>query len=186
MHNTEQRDNFARRLATGTIIIILFVIIFVGLALYNSRKHYDDLAAITTQNMAKSFDAHVDDIFDKINIGLFAVSQEAEKNLAAGGINRKELNAYLAKQIQQLPELYGLRISDAGGNLLYGTDLPAGKPVNTSDRDYFKRLCSNPNEKLIVSNLFLGRITGKWGIALARRINRPDGSFAGVVVAMFD
>ncbi len=185
-HNAEQRDNFARRLAAGTIVIILFVITLVGLALYNSRRHYDAMAIVTIQNLTKSFDTHLGDIFDKIDIGLLAVSQETERQLVAGGIKKKELNAYIARQVQQFPEVYGMRVTDVGGNMLYGTNVPAGKPTNISDRDYFKRLRSNPEENLVVSKLLLGRESGKWSILLARRVNHPDGSFGGAAVAQFD
>ncbi len=186
MHNAEQRDNFARRLAVGTIVIILFVITLAGLALYNSRRHYDAMAIVTIQNLTKSFDTHLGDIFGKIDIGLLAVSQETERQLVAGGIKKKELNAYIARQVQQFPEVYGMRVTDVGGDMLYGTNVPAGKPTNISDRDYFKRLRSNPEENLVVSKLLLGRESGKWSILLARRINRPDGSFGGAAVAQFD
>jgi hypothetical protein len=174
------------RLLCGFIVTKIFVYFLVGLSIYNSRLLYVKQAEIQTQNMAKFLESHIFGIFDKIDIGLFAVVREAERLEAAGASGRKDMNSYIQRQITQLPELYGLRIADAEGGLLYGTDIPAGKPVSVSDRDYFKRLRENPQEGLVISKAIRGRISGKWNITLARRINRPNGSFAGIALAMFE
>lgn len=178
-------DNFARALITGVILATLFVYAIVGYSLRNSRLHYDRLAEITTQNMAKSLEANICGIFDKIDIGLSAVEFETERQLATHGVNRDELDGYIRQQLSRLPELSGVRVSDADGNLLYGVDMSGGKVVNISDRDYFRRLRDNPEESLVPSKLIRGRISGQWNIILARRINRPDGAFAGVVAGVF-
>jgi len=178
-------DNFARALITGVILATLFVYAIVGYSLRNSRLHYDRLAEITTQNMAKSLEANICGIFDKIDIGLSAVEFETERQLATHGVNRDELDGYIRQQLSRLPELSGVRVSDSDGNLLYGVDMSGGKVVNISDRDYFRRLRDNPEESLVPSKLIRGRISGQWNIILARRINRPDGAFAGVVAGVF-
>lgn len=186
LSNGNQKDDLLPRLLIGAIIINFFVYCLAGLSLYNSHAHYNKLAATSTQNFAKNLEANISGIIDKIDVGVFAVSREAMRQLVAGGINRKELDSYIQKQIAQHPELYGLRVTDADGNLLYGTDIPADTAANISDREYFKRLRDNPKEGLVISNAIQGRISGKWNITFARRINGQDGSFAGVAIAMFD
>lgn len=181
-----KNDEFAYRLVAGTIIVNIFVYIIVGYSIYNSRLHYDKLAEISTQNMAKSLEANISGIFDKIDIGLSAVVFEAERQLATHGIEKDELNAYIQKQLSQLPEIYTMLATDSKGNLRYGIDIPIGKLVNTSDREYFHRLRDNHNEGLVLSKLMRGRISGKWNLSLVKRINRPDGTFGGVVIGGFD
>jgi hypothetical protein len=182
---SRQEDNFVSKLVSGTIIINLIVTLMVGISLYNTKRHFHHLAEITTQNMAKSMEENLSDIFDKIDIGLSAVQREAERQLATGRIKKSEMNTYIQQQVAQLPELIGMIVTDAEGNIRYGTDITAGKPVNISDRNYFRQLQENPKAGMVVSSLIRGRVSGKWSLTLAKRINRPDGAFNGIVFGIF-
>ncbi len=66
------------------------------------------------------------------------------------------------------------------GRIELGPDMPT--PLNLLDRDYFKHHAAVNDTALFISRPTTGRISGKWSIHVSRRINRPDGSFAGVVV----
>jgi len=177
-----EKSNFAFRLVSGFVIVNIFVAILVGLSIYNSRLQYDKLTEVLTQNMAKILESNISSIFDKCDVGLSAVVKESERQLATGGIKKHELNAYAQQQLTILPEFSRLIVTDADGNLLYGTDIPDGKPANIYDRDYFQKLRNNQKDGLSLSKLVQGRISGKWNIAAARRINHQDGSFAGVAL----
>src|ERR1019366_8999568 len=50
------------------------------------------------------------------------------------------------------------------------------------DRDYFKVHVARDSDNLYISEPVLGRQSGKWVIVLSRRLNHPDGSFAGTVL----
>ena len=71
-----------------------------------------------------------------------------------------------------------------------GIYILANRPINgrldLSDREHFKVHVAADTGELFVSKPVLGRSTGKWSIQLTRRINRPNGDFAGVVVVSID
>jgi PAS domain S-box-containing protein len=169
----------ATRLIVGVLVVNLFVYAMTALALYQSLRHYEHRAELTTRNLARSLAINVSGIVDKIDIGLFAVTTEVERQIG-GGIDEKSLNAYLAGQKAQIRDFEALWVADAGGNIRWGTEIPAGKPVNIADREYFQRLRDNAASAMVISKPVIGRITNAWSIILARRINHPDGSFAGV------
>jgi diguanylate cyclase (GGDEF)-like protein/PAS domain S-box-containing protein len=60
------------------------------------------------------------------------------------------------------------------------------KPVHVADREHFKFHAQNSDDVLHISPPELGRITGKWGIHVTRRINKDDGSFGGIVLVSLD
>jgi PAS domain-containing protein len=61
-----------------------------------------------------------------------------------------------------------------------------GAAVNVASRDFFIRQRDHHDAGLVVSKAIVSRTTGKWQIALTRRLNQPDGSFAGMAVALIE
>ncbi|MER2265304.1 ATP-binding protein [Methylobacterium oxalidis] len=64
-------------------------------------------------------------------------------------------------------------------------DPNAARP-NVSDRAYFRFLADHPEAGLYVDRTLLGRINARWAFQLARRLVRPDGTFAGVFLVALD
>lgn len=80
-------------------------------------------------------------------------------------------------------DLGSFKLFDPDGNLIL--EAGAGQPhaMNRSDRDFFTVHRDNPGVGLFVSKPFLSATTGDPVIAFSRRISRPGGEFAGVVMA---
>ncbi|MDO8319605.1 ATP-binding protein [Rhodoferax sp.] len=76
-------------------------------------------------------------------------------------------------------------IIDARGMYALANRPITGK-LDLSDREHFKVHLTSNSDAMFVSQPVLGRATGKWSIQLTRRISRPNGDFAGVVVVSID
>ncbi|MDD5250628.1 MAG: PAS-domain containing protein, partial [Rhodocyclaceae bacterium] len=175
-----------RRLAFGFAFafVILFVAALAGLSLAASRLQYQERAAVTTRNLAQMLNQNIAGTFDQIDLALLAVADEAARQLAAGPIDARTFNAFIARQHGRLPASESLRVTDAAGVTRYGVGVDPRLPaVGHGDRGYFIRLRDDARAGLVFSPPLLGKISGKPMMALARRIERPDGSFAGMVYA---
>ncbi|MFZ4860368.1 MAG: hypothetical protein ACOYL3_28760, partial [Desulfuromonadaceae bacterium] len=60
---------------------------------------------------------------------------------------------------------------------------PATVGRSVTDREYFSFHRSTATDQIIISPVEPGRVTGKFHFRITRRIDNPDGSFGGVVLA---
>ena len=170
-------------LATIIAGIVLLNLVIIGISwwsLVKSRQQYCEKAAITAQNLAQVLEQNITGTINKVDIGVLGLAREVERQIAGKGVDEKTLLGYMTMTQSHLPELVGLRVANAQGKVVYGLNPLSGPLIDISDRDYFIRLRDNPKEQLVVSKPFKGRRIPRWNISLARRINRPDGTFAGV------
>ena len=172
------------RLFVGVSLANLAVAVLLGLSLAQSSMQYRERAAISTRNLSLVLEKQLQGTIEKADLALQAVADEVGDDPGGGAHSGTRLNAGLVRLCGRLPELDGLRATDAKGNVLYGAGLLPGKPVNCADRDFFRLQRANPAAGLVISEPILGRIGGQWTLALSRRLNRPDGSFAGIVYAV--
>jgi signal transduction histidine kinase len=175
-----------RRMAATIVVINLLVMGLAGLSLRQNWIQHKKQAAVTTQNLSQVLERYISGFIDKIDVALLTVADEIEKQVAGGGSNRKDLDLFIARQYARLPELDGLRMANAQGDITCGTGLEQGVRANIADREYFIRLRNNPQAKLVISKPVVGRISGKWVVMLARRLNKPDGSFNGTVYGVIN
>ncbi|MBF0507262.1 MAG: hypothetical protein HQL09_10565 [Nitrospirae bacterium] len=175
------QGQFIKRMATAVIFINLFVIALAGLSLRQSLLQHEERAVVTAQNLSQVLERYIGGVIDKIDVTLLAISDEIEKQVAVGGIKGQKLNRFIVRQHARLPELDGLRMADAQGNIICGTGVTPGLKANIANREYFVHLRENAKAKLVISKPVVSRVTGEWVVLLARRLNKPDGSFSGVV-----
>jgi two-component system, cell cycle sensor histidine kinase and response regulator CckA len=170
-------------LVAGVVLINLFVIGVAGVCLHQSRRLYESRVATQTQNLSRSLSLTIGAIIDKTNIALFSAGRNVERQIGKGPVDKKFLNHYLIELQENIPELEGIRVANAQGEIVYGDGAESGPRVNIADRDFFFRARQNPKSNLIISRPMRGRISGLWVFYIVRRVNNPDGSFAGVVAA---
>jgi PAS domain S-box-containing protein len=181
----EDHNGFKKRLVTIVILLNLFACCLVSAALYLSKIRYENQAALSTQNLSKLLDQYIKGEMDSIDIALLAIKHEAEEHIAEKGrIDTKSLNEYITLQHSYQPAIQGIRITNSRGEAICGTGgLVPGVTPSLADRDYFSYQRDNAGGELFISKPVLGRIAKTWIIGISRRLNNPDGSFAGVVYA---
>jgi diguanylate cyclase (GGDEF)-like protein/PAS domain S-box-containing protein len=82
------------------------------------------------------------------------------------------------------PLVANFAIADEHGRLLFSKANFA--PGQVSDREYFRVHQQRDSHELFIGTPVKGRLTGKSFIPVSRRINKRDGSFAGVAMVAID
>ncbi|MDE1546442.1 EAL domain-containing protein [Dechloromonas agitata] len=178
---SEQEGFSSRRLvfvvaAAASLLVLasLLTVIFGQTresALAQSQAGLDGTAYVLNRQIAQTF--------AKIDVVLRLVVRDYPRFSALPGA---AANAELKALLDTIPESQSLRIVDATGRFRF--DASGSLPqVDISDRAYFRQHQSDPKSGLVFSEPIFARITSNWVITLSRRLNNPDGSFAGHVQA---
>jgi two-component system, cell cycle sensor histidine kinase and response regulator CckA len=186
---TEERANrpascgFLAKLVVGTLLILINALGLAGFSLYRSWQQYQDRIEIQTQNLAQSLSLSLAGILDKSCVAVFSIKKELELQALSGRLDRKTVQEYIAQHKARLPEVDGLRVADARGDIIYGDGVLPGSRVNIADRDYFIKLRSAPGSGMVLTKPLYAIISRQWVVEVVTRLDNPDGSFAGVAYA---
>jgi two-component system cell cycle sensor histidine kinase/response regulator CckA len=90
------------------------------------------------------------------------------------------ISELVAKAHLDLSGFSDVALIDESGNRITGT-FPSA-PVNLADREYFTFQRDIAKDTLFIGKPTTGRLTGEAAIHVSRRLSKPDGSFAGVVL----
>ena len=167
------------------VIVVMANFFFIGLAAFSLRQswlRHEERAVITTQNLSRVFAGNIDDAIGKIDLSVLTVADEVEKLLADdGGIDAQALEKFIARSKGRLLNMDGLCVFNAQGGNVYGTGVNPGGRASVAERSCYLRLRSEPKAGLVISKPMREGSSQKWSIIFARRLNQPDGSFAGLV-----
>ncbi|HVJ56002.1 MAG TPA: PAS domain S-box protein, partial [Aliidongia sp.] len=169
------------------ILVLLIALgfgIWTGIRLFEGRETELGEAGTNSANLARAIAQHADDNFalaDSIVLGL--VAQLEEKG---NGPDLGRLHDYMALVSARTPLLRGLFIYDERGAWLANSLTNSPADLNSSDRDYFQYHLTHPGPQVYIGAPVRGRSSGEWVLPVSRRYERPDGSFAGVVLATLD
>src|SRR5690606_6241398 len=82
-----------------------------------------------------------------------------------------------------LPDmLFTISIADSQGNIVESTGNPSLS--NVTNQDYFRNQLYA--DMLAISRPYRDADTGEWKLQFSRRLNAPDGSFAGIAIVAVD
>ncbi len=159
----------------------LSIVAGASYSLYNSKQQFEEQAAIDTRNLSQVLEKSIAGLVDKIDIVLQVCADEISRQTNRKPGEPLKIDDFLKLQQQRVPDLFNLRVTDARGTLIHGSDVTVLPQVNYADRDYFLQLRDQANAGLYIAKPVFGKTTHLWLLTFARRLEQPDGNFAGVV-----
>lgn len=171
---------FQRLLIAGNLIVLALLAGTTWLALHSSREAHTSRARQSVENLARSVSQSVGAEIRQIDTTLASIIQELDRRHPGGPPDTPAVRAIIEGRRLLLPEVDGIRITDANGRVL-ASDTEA--PVSVGDRPYFAQARERP-DALALSEPLLSRVTGRWSVVMARAWRGSDGRFLGVVYAV--
>lgn len=162
-------------LIVANAVVVLSVSLYLGLAYRTAEQE----ARRGVSNLVSLVRSELDVMIGEMDMALRALSEEPVSGKDSEARRLKLIN----RVAQDDPQFRTLVVMDADGQFVGGKLASDGKPFNAVGRDYFNYLKQNPEPGMLVGGPFVGRSNGKWSLVFARRLNRPDGRFAGVVLS---
>ncbi|WP_413671724.1 diguanylate cyclase [Massilia cellulosiltytica] len=181
-----------RRLLAQPLIPAIHCVL-VGLILFSSgieywgreRAYRNQLAESTVagKNIAQGAIQYVDLTLNSVTWVLDGLVERVETD-GVTDHNRARIKRFMLSRIaKKTSPLQGLFVYDRDGRWIVSTAEPAQPDANNADRPYFAYHRTHPDRGVHVGSPVRSRSTGDWVIPVSRRVNDPDGQFAGVVLA---
>ena len=178
----------ARRV--GALLLIALLLIngsaawWAGRSLSDQRDAAVQRAVGNTQNLATLLDQTITSSVEKADLVLQNVVDELQRQVQRSGrLESVQGHQTLHTHQARLKGLITLRVANAQGRVVMGPDVEPGSQASWADRPFFAKLRDQADAGLFITKPILGRVSGTRVISLVRRINGPDGRFAGLVGA---
>lgn len=142
-------------------------------------------AEVDMANLARSLAQHAEDTFELADTILAGMADRMEVG-GTGPAALDKVRTFLKARKYNRHRIRGIFVYDDTGRWLATTEDVNLDGLNNSDRDYFKRHRESADRGTLIGRPVKSRSGGQWIITASRRFNRPDGSFAGVVLTSID
>jgi PAS domain S-box-containing protein len=178
---SRNRSIIARAVAF-VVLVCISLIAVEGWSRWNARAVQLREKRIATSNMARALAQHAENSIkaaDTVLIGIVERLEAADTDAAAVDRMKKLLVLHVA----ELPLLHGLFVFGEDGRQIVKSQPTPADNVNGAVREYFVYHRDHPGRAPHIGLPVRSPSTGDWIITVSRRVNHPDGRFAGVAVA---
>jgi two-component system sensor histidine kinase/response regulator len=168
---------------SASITIGVLVTIMAIVTIMNLHRWVNDDQSEMVQNLAHTIAHAVEDELADIDYVLQVSADEIERQISARQNTYESVTTFLGRQQDRFPSIDLLRATNPQGETIYGRGVEPSERASLAQRDYYRQLQQNPNLGMVIAEPIIGKISQKWIWLMARRINNPDQSFAGLVYA---
>jgi signal transduction histidine kinase len=171
-------------LVGGSVVMGALVLGVTGHGIFQAREAALRHAQETVRTLAHSLAEHASRTLEAVNLAL----QNAEYGVEAAGPNldREALHAMLRHRAEASQHVRSIFVFDAEGRPIVESGTHPPRPLDPTKREYFTIHRDNPDIGLFIGRPVMSRLADAWMFPASRRIEGPDGSFAGVIIAALE
>lgn len=179
---TAKRRKLRRWLILANLVAAVLLASLVLSVLLRAKASYEARARDLAESLAAVAQLNIGSELSQVDAVLRSTLQDLSLPRLRALLGDAGTTDLLMHRATLLPAMEGLRLTDAEGQVRWGTGL-AGVPVpSVSDRDYFVTAHGSPDAQPIVSGPLQSRLTGMWVMVVARPLV-VEGRFEGLLYA---
>lgn len=172
--------NVAIVVFNALLIAVLWSVV-VGLV-QNERDETVRVAIDRNDNLAVAFEQYTTRTLDGAALVIKYLIREYERNGKRVNLGKFAVDLAIGEQ-----SIAGIVLADERGDAVGAAySGGAGALTNVADREHFSTHVGRDSGQLFVAKPVIGRATGKPVIPVTRRINKADGTFGGVAMALIE
>ncbi len=163
------------------VLAPLGMLVVSGLMLLDLRRDAWDKAEQTSRNLLQVIERDIARNVEVIDLTLRAV----QDNLRAPGLAKLDptmRQLVLFDRATSARDLGVMFVLDENGDVVEDAAALPPRKGNYADRDYFQAHKANRHLGLYVGRPIVSRLTGERMVNFSRRIDKPDGSFGGLIL----
>jgi len=164
----------------GTAVAVLMASLSIA-TLYQGRQGVLDHAHETSANLVAIISSDLARNVEIYNLSLNAMVEGAQ-NPAMTALSPALRRQILFDRATSAAYITGAYVLDAHGRVTAASKEVPLLAASFADREYFYAQQRSPSTGLFFSHPFASRLRGISTIGMSRRINAPDGSFAGIAL----
>jgi two-component system, cell cycle sensor histidine kinase PleC len=173
-----------RQIAAFCAAIIAASASLLAWEVIKERKAALDRARGETANLAAGFEEGIHAILNGVAEASQFLKDDVEQKEAKH--EALDLNSWKNTVQKAVTPIIDIFIVDADGKLKAATIEQSARPVDYFDREYFLAHRDNPGLGLLVGHPIYGKLEKRMIVPVSRRLNTPDGQFAGVLIFTID
>jgi signal transduction histidine kinase len=186
MKPVDPLKGFRWRAIAAAVAMATLVIALLAYDLWRTREKAIAAAFRETSNLTNVFEEYTARTFQAIDGVLTNLSVGSTKiDLQERGAEPR-LIGMLIEQLRNYPQVASFGVVDATGQMIANTRTTWDRSLSFADRDYYMIHRDNMFTGTFIGSFLRSRLSGEWLFIVSRRLERPDGSFSGVVFATID
>ncbi|MFM9968803.1 MAG: ATP-binding protein [Burkholderiales bacterium] len=174
------------KLAVAFGIGALTVVALIGYLIWSGYVEAIRLVQTSSRNYAAMIEARLDATFRRAEAHVLELARDLPRAaLSKAAVPRyaASIDAGLDLRRHNFPELVGLRVFDAAGDLIYTSESQTTPRANVVDRDYFRVWRESKRDSPFFSAAVTSRITNRPAMFIAQAIRDNKGELRAVVSA---
>ncbi|VVP66793.1 hypothetical protein PS918_00450 [Pseudomonas fluorescens] len=171
-----------RSAVTLLVAVCLSMAVIVTWQAWSSRQYHLHDKQVAMSNLAQTLASQAQASIKQADTLLFSLVDRLE-NDGIEGARLHRLQRLLSAQRSELSQIHGLFVYDETGQWVANSNGAEVGVANNSDREYFIYHRDHPDRGPHIGPSIKSRSSGEWIMTVSRRVNHPDGRFAGVALA---